>query len=195
MSRVSGEPLSERLYSAAAELFWSKGYSATTTRELAELLGVRPGSIYYHVEKKEDLLYTLCVESLSNIHSAAEESVRDVEEPVERVKALIGAHVTAMLEDKDKHATMLTELRALSPDRREDVIRLRDAYEGFVRSVIADAQTRSGLRTDVSAKYLALCLLDLMNWAIFWFRSDSDLSPEALSRTFAALFIEGAANR
>lgn len=192
MSREAGEALSERLYSAAAQLFWSKGYASTTIRELADLLGVRPGSIYYHVEKKEDLLYALCVESLNNIYSAVKGTVEDVEDPVERVRALIGAHVTAMLEDKEKHATMLTELRALSPERREEVLRLRDAYEGLVRSVIADAQKRSGLRTDVSAKYMTLCLLDLMNWAIFWFRPDDDLSPEGLSKTFASLFVEGA---
>lgn len=119
--------------------------------------------------------------------------MQEVEEPVERVRVLIAAHVTAMLADKDKHATMLTELRALSPKRREEVRRLRDAYEDLVRSVIADAQERSGLRADVSAKYLTLCLLDLMNWAIFWFHPDDDLSPDALSRTFAALFVEGAA--
>ncbi len=195
MVRESGEALSERLYSAAAQLFWSKGYASTTTRELADLLGVRPGSIYYHVEKKEDLLYTLCIESLNNIYSAVEGAIEGVEEPVERVRALIGAHVTAMLEDKEKHATMLTELRALGPERREEVLRLRDAYEDLVGSVIANAQEQSGLRADVSAKHLTLCLLDLMNWAIFWYRPDDELSPEALSNTFASLFVEGATHR
>lgn len=195
MNREPGAALSERLYSAAAQLFWSKGYASTTTRELADLLGVRPGSIYYHVEKKEDLLYTLCIESLNNIYSAVETAVEGVEEPVERVRALIGAHVMAMLEDKEKHATMLTELRALGPERQEEVLRLRDAYEELVRSVIVDAQERSGLRVDISAKHMTLCLLDLMNWAIFWFRPDDELTPQSLSNTFSSLFVEGAARR
>ena len=48
------------------------------------------------------------------------------------------------------------------------------------------------LRGDVPVKHLKLCLLDLMNWAIFWFRPDQEMSPERLSETFAVLFLEGA---
>jgi AcrR family transcriptional regulator len=186
---------SERLHAAAARLFWSKGYTATTTRELASLLGLQKASLYYHMEKKEDLLYTLCVESLSHIHSAVEAAVAEVDDPLERVRALIRAHVVAMLADKEKHATMLTELRSLSDERRAAVIRLRDDYERLVRSVLARAQETGVLRRDIPVRHLALGLLDLMNWAIFWFRPDGELSPEQLAQTFATLFIEGAASK
>lgn len=50
MNRETGEALSERLYSGAAQLFWSKGYASTTVRELAqrrayllEITGLRVG--------------------------------------------------------------------------------------------------------------------------------------------------------
>lgn len=188
----ASSPTLDRLRAAAAELFWNKGYAATTTRELAAVLGVQKASIYYHISSKEDLLYSLCVESLENIHSAAEAAVADVEDPVERVRALIRGHVRAMLTDKDKHATMLTELRSLSPERRREVVGLRDEYEDLVRSVLADAQEAGALRGDIPAKHLELCLLDLMNWAIFWFRPDRGMSPEQLAETFAILFLEGA---
>lgn len=185
-------PTFERLRIAAAELFWNKGYVATTTRELAASLGVQKASIYYHIRSKEDLLYSLCVESLGNIRSAVEAATTEVEDPTERVRALIGAHVSAMLADKNKHATMLTELRSLSPDRRSEVVGLRDDYEGLVRSILADAQEAGALRKDIPAKHLELCLLDLMNWAIFWFRPDQEMSPHQLAETFASLFLVGA---
>ena len=188
----TSSPTLDRLRVAAANLFWNKGYAATTTRELARALGVQKASIYYHIQSKEDLLYSLCVESLGNIHSTVEAAVAKVEDPLERVRALIRAHVSAMLADKDKHATMLTELRSLSPERRHEIVGLRDAYERLVQSVLADAQDAGVLRGDIPAKHLDLCLLDLMTWAIFWFRPDQEMSPERLSETFAVLFLEGA---
>lgn len=187
-------PTSERLRAVAATLFWTKGYAATTTRELAAELGVQKATIYHHIRSKEDLLYSLCIESLDNIYSAVEKAVAGVDDPTERVRTLIGAHVSAMLVDKDKHATMLTELRSLSPDRHREVVRLRDDYESLVRSILAEAQEAGALREDIPVKHLELCLLDLMNWAIFWFRPDQEMSPKQLSETFAVLFLEGAAN-
>jgi AcrR family transcriptional regulator len=191
----TSSPTFKRLRAVAAKLFWDQGYAATTTRELAAVLGVQKASIYYHIRSKEDLLYSLCVESLENIYSATEAAITGVEDPVERVRALIKGHVSAMLADKEKHATMLTELRSLSPKRRREVVGLRDDYEKLVRSVLADAQEAGALRGDIPAKYLELCLLDLMNWAIFWFRPDRGMSPEQLAETFAILFLEGAQDR
>lgn len=185
-------PNFERLRTVAANLFWAQGYAATTTRGLASAMGMKKASLYNYINSKEDLLYWLCIDSLQNIHLAVEEAVVSHENPTQRVKALIGAHVSAMLEDKNKHAVMLTEMRSLTSERRHEVIGLRDDYENLIRSILAEAQKDGGLRTDLSAKYLELSLLNLMNWAIFWFRPNQEMSPEQLSETFATLFLEGA---
>jgi hypothetical protein len=121
--------------------------------------------------------------------------VEEVADPLERIRVLIGAHVSAMLADRDKHATMLTELRALSVDRRAEVVALRDSYEELVRSVLERAQSEGAIRADIPAKHLALGLLDLMNWAIFWFRRDGDLGVRDLVDVFAAIFLGGVARR
>src|ERR1700736_4491663 len=43
---------SDRLLSAAASLFRQKGYSASTTREIAALLGINKASLYHHIKGK-----------------------------------------------------------------------------------------------------------------------------------------------
>jgi AcrR family transcriptional regulator len=49
----------EELLAAAAELFTTRGYTATTTRALAERAGMRQASMYHYVGGKEDLLAEL----------------------------------------------------------------------------------------------------------------------------------------
>ncbi|MFD5872693.1 TetR/AcrR family transcriptional regulator [Streptomyces sp. NPDC060322] len=49
----------EELLAAAAELFTTRGYGATTTRALAERAGMRQASMYHYVGGKEDLLCEL----------------------------------------------------------------------------------------------------------------------------------------
>jgi AcrR family transcriptional regulator len=180
-----------RLLDVAARQFQAKGYAATTTRELAALLGVQHASLYYHIEKKEDLLYAVCVDSLTRIRREVEAAVAGQSDPVARLRALIETHLVVGLTDEHKHATMLLELRALSPARRAEVVRLRDEYEGVVRGVLAAAQASGALRGDLPVKYLGLALLSLLNWTIVWCRPDGDLSPSALAGLMVTLYLEG----
>ena len=183
----------EKLREEAARLFWEKGYAATTTREIAESLGVQRASLYYHMKSKEDLLYDLCVESLGNIHVAVVQAVADKSDPLDRIRAMIQAHVVSMLEDREKHATMLTELKALSPPRRVEIVRLRDEYEGLVRGVLSEGQEAGVLWREASAKELELALLNLLNWTIFWYSPDGELSPERLAGLLEKIYLGGVA--
>ena len=182
----------ERMLAAAARLFRTKGYEGTNTRELAALLGIQKASLYYHIGKKEDLLYQLAVESLTHIRAKVESALGAQLTPLERVRALIESHMAAALADQDKHATMLTELRSLSPKRRADVLKMRDSYEkDLVRATLEQAQKAGVIRNDIPAKHLGLALLNLLNWSIFWFRPKGELTSSDLGKLLASVFMDG----
>jgi len=183
---------SERLLDTAAKLFWTKGYASTSTREIAELLGVRKASLYHHIDSKEDLLFAISVNSLEHITRGVAAAVEASDDPIERVRTLIHAHVASMIADQNKHSVMLTELRALSPGRREQIVAMRDDYERLVAGVLESACVAGVLRSDVPVKYLSLSLLNLLNWSIFWFQRDGGLSPGRLAEYLATLFLSGA---
>lgn len=185
----------KRLLAAAASLFRRTGYSAATTRELARILGIRSASLYYHIGKKEDLLYEISVDGLETILGLVSDSLRDVIDPLDRIRTLIRTHVTTALADLDQHFTMLVEMKSLSAARRRRIIALRDRYETVIRGVVADAQARGAVRKDMPAKYLSLALLNMLNWSIFWFRRGRQLGAAELGDLFASLFIEGAAKK
>jgi len=156
---------------------------------------VQKASLYYHMEKKEDLLYSICVESLRHVHARTRAAIDGVTSPRERVRALIRGHIGSVLEERDKYATMLTELRSLSSERRRRIVALRREYEALVESVIRDGQRSGVLRRDLPARLLALGLLDLLNGSTFWFGEPGALDPEELADALARLFLDGAAGR
>ncbi|WP_433796671.1 TetR/AcrR family transcriptional regulator [Actinoplanes sp. CA-252034] len=49
----------EEILDAAAELFARRGYAATSTRLIAETVGIRQASLYYHFPNKEQILAEL----------------------------------------------------------------------------------------------------------------------------------------
>ncbi|MGH7728774.1 MAG: TetR/AcrR family transcriptional regulator [Vulcanimicrobiaceae bacterium] len=182
----------ERLLDTAAKLFWTKGYASTTTRELAEVLGVRKASLYHHINNKEDLLFKISLISLERIIHDVQCAVAELDDPLERVRTLVHAHVKSMIANRDKHSVMLTEFRALSPVRNGRIVALRDEYERLVTSVLADACAAGVLRADIPVKYLRLSLLNLLNWSIFWFELEGELSPERLADYLTTIYLAGA---
>lgn len=61
---ASSQDAKRAVLGAAAELFTTTGYSATTTRAIAELAGLRQASLYYHFPAKEDILFALLAETV-----------------------------------------------------------------------------------------------------------------------------------
>ena len=184
----------DRLLDAASALFSRKGYAATSTREIAEILGIRKASLYYHIENKEDLLYAICKSSLERIRSDVAAALKDVQsdDPLERIRALIRAHLENLVHGQVAHSVAVGEMRALSGARLQEVIALRDAYEDLVRQVLADGRKAGVLRADIGVKYLCLILLGLLNRVELWYRSSGPLSPGQLARVFETIFLAGA---
>lgn len=54
----------EEILAAAAELFASQGLAATTTRQIAERVGIRQASLYYHFAGKDEILLELLTQSV-----------------------------------------------------------------------------------------------------------------------------------
>lgn len=155
---------------------------------------MQSASLYHHMRKKEDLLFELSVSALKTITRQVSAAVLAVE-PADRLRELIRAHLNAALASQDAHAVMLLELRALPRERRTEVLELRDAYQALVQRTLAEGQASNAIRADIPARQLALALLNLLNWTIFWYRPDGELSPESLADLFARIFVEGAAAR
>ena len=192
-ARSGKTPTRERLIRTAARLFRQRGFAATSTRELSDALGIQNASLYHHIRGKEDLLYRISIDSLAAIYEAVQ-SARDSVPREDRLRAMISAHVHTALTDRDLHATMLMELRALSDSRRELVLRARDDYQAMLTSAIIDAQGAGSLRTDIDSKHLTLALLNLLNWTIFWYDPEGSDTPQQISELLTTMYFDGAAN-
>ncbi|HVC34357.1 MAG TPA: helix-turn-helix domain-containing protein [Chloroflexota bacterium] len=54
-----GEKTAEEIRSAALELFYKRGFQASTLRGIAAKVGIQVGSLYNHIGSKSDLLFEI----------------------------------------------------------------------------------------------------------------------------------------
>lgn len=57
--RRRGDTARDEILDAAGELFTTRGYSGTSTRMIAEAVGIRQASLYHHFKTKDDILEAL----------------------------------------------------------------------------------------------------------------------------------------
>jgi AcrR family transcriptional regulator len=181
----------ERLLSEAAALFRKRGYDATSTRALADSLGIQKASLYHHISNKEQLLYEMAVRSMDRMDARIRAAVDEQTDPVERLGALIESHVTAMLEQPDPYAASLLELKSLTGEHGQRLIKRRRDYEETLDRMVHDAQEAGAVRTDIPSKLLALLMLGTMNWTLFWYRPEGSVPPRELAAMVRAVTLSG----
>src|ERR1700691_1913455 len=66
----------ERILDVALELFTRQGYDKTSLRDIAERLGITKAALYYHFERKQDILLELHL----RLHALGREVLEQLEQ-------------------------------------------------------------------------------------------------------------------
>jgi AcrR family transcriptional regulator len=172
----------------ASELFHANGYSATSVRDIAKALDIQGASLYAHVASKEDVLFSIVDRAASGFEaaSAAAEAETASGDPVERLAALVEAHVDVVTSDPERASVFVTEWRHLSSDRRAAIAERRDAYERRFREAISDGISVGAFRATDPA-IAATFILTALNGIATWYRRDGRLSADRIADHYVDL--------
>lgn len=192
MPRRKAEPGLEpnrraELLRAAARLFVDKGFDATTTRDIAEAVGMRSGSPFYHFRSKHDLLRAAMVEGLDAGYERLLAAIDGIVDPGARLRVLVRTHLGTLLEGECPAPMLLGETRALDAAARAEIAAAFDRYQLPWQATLDElAQTR---RIASAASPVRLLLFGMLNWCKHWYRADGTLSLDELADSIVALLL------
>ena len=172
----------------ASELFHANGYAATSVRDIARALDIQGASLYAHVASKEDVLWSIVDGAATAFEAKADDAIADTatSDPVERLAALVEAHVDVVTADPERASVFVTEWRHLSADRRAAIAGRRDAYEARFRAVIEDGTAVGAFRPTDTA-LAATFILTALNGIATWYRPDGRLSADRIADHYVDL--------
>jgi TetR/AcrR family transcriptional regulator, cholesterol catabolism regulator len=172
----------------ASELFHANGYAATSVRDIAKALDIQGASLYAHVASKEDVLWSIVDGAATAFETKADEAVADTatSDPVERLAALVEAHVDVVTADPERASVFVTEWRHLSSERRAAIASRRDAYEARFRAVIDDGTAVGAFRPTDTA-LAATFILTALNGIATWYRPGGRLSADRIADNYIDL--------
>ncbi len=139
--------------------------------------------MYYYAASKDELLEAVARRAMNVLISSSNETLRDIDDPAERLVALMAVHVAFHARNPRAAKVADHEFQALTGEAREDILRLRDSYE----AVWADT-LRAGVSDGVfqdRGTVARLALLQMATGVAHWYRPDGELGIPQLCERFA----------
>jgi AcrR family transcriptional regulator len=178
----------EELAREAARLFAEKGYHGTSIGALADAIGVQKGSLYAHIDGKQDLLAETMRQGAEAFHDALD-AIPEELPATEKIRLALRAHLRVVAGQLELATVFVQEWRYLDGERRERFVAERRRYEERVRSLFREGREQGELRSDLDEGMAALLFLSAANWAFTWLRPGAD--TDALADAFYALLVDG----
>ncbi|HEY5989534.1 MAG TPA: TetR/AcrR family transcriptional regulator [Streptosporangiaceae bacterium] len=165
---------------SAARLFALRGYHGTNMADIARELGLRAPGLYNHITSKQALLEDICVTAMNQALSLQRAATREGSE-VARLRKAAEAHVRFVVNNAAEALVADREFIQLEPGPREEVLRLRQAYESVFRSLI-EWGNASGAFDVREPKLASYAIIEMGSSVAQWFRETGDWSLDVVAK-------------
>jgi len=181
----------EQIHVAAARLFATRGYTASTMNEVASACGISKATLYHYVRDKHDLLAQITAAHVARLEALVQAVMARHLAPEPHLKALIDRFMEAYARAEHEHRVLTEDVKFLADAERQAV---QEAQRCVVRAFAdAVAALRPDLRQAQLDKPLAMLLFGMINWTFTWLKPGGALSHETLAPLVTALFFNGLA--
>jgi AcrR family transcriptional regulator len=164
----------DRMLRAAAHCFNHKGYSGSSLKDVANILGLTDAALYYYVRNKEELVYLCYMRTLELGADAMQRARADGSSGFDQVRMYVRNHVEFIVGDRGPIAIM-SEIPSLKPDHRDEVLELSrqhsSSFEEILQTGIEDGSIR-----DCDVRMTGNAIMGAINWIPKWYHGDAAMA-------------------
>jgi AcrR family transcriptional regulator len=179
----------DQILAAAAQLFATRGYTASTMQQVAAASGVSKATLYHYVSDKRGLLAQITTGHVARLETLVQAVRARGLAPQPHLQALIETFMQAYARADHEHRVLTEDVKFLGDTERAAVLASqRRVVAAFAEAVAA---LRPELRAAQLDKPLAMLLFGMINWTFTWLKPGGTLSHETLAPVVTALFLGG----
>ncbi|MCC7363166.1 MAG: TetR family transcriptional regulator [Dehalococcoidia bacterium] len=190
MRARTGDETLELILEKAQEMIHDKGFLAMSLRDLANAVGVRAASLYYHFPSKEDILFAITHRHMQGLLASTRKALAGVapDDVACRVETLLGSAVLYHIEHRYAAGVMINEARNLKPENHDVVRQLTKQYETIFLDTVRDA-IAAGLLPKTDHVMSAFAILGAITRLPVWYHPAGRLSPAQVADAYITFFL------
>lgn len=178
----------DRMLRAAARCFNEKGYSGSSLKDVANILGLTDAALYYYVRSKEELVFLCYVRAAEVGREAMRRAMNDELNGMGTVLRYLQYHIEILVGDRGPIAIM-SEIPSLNPEHREEVLELSRhhsaRFEGLLKVGIAD-----GSIAPCDVRMTGNAIMGSINWVPKWYHGDPEMG-QTIAAEFPVILTKG----
>jgi AcrR family transcriptional regulator len=181
----------EVIADVAVRLFGERGYTGTTMRDIAEAVGVLPGSLYAHIDSKETLLLEIVSDGIARFLAIEQSLAASVDSPEVRLRKAIRAHIDVVAEDPQRSLVVFHQWRFLSEPNRASAIAMRRRYANAYVKIVDDGKATGVFSPRLDTRIAVFGVLGALNWIPEWYSGKGAAKPGEIAEKMAGALIFG----
>lgn len=154
-----GQAKREALVQAAAELFWTRGFEATSLADIASASGVPLGNVYYYFKTKGELAQAVADLFVAQTETLIEEVRVESPDPRQRLKSLVGRLQASQQSRIRFGCPIFSAVRDFRPTLPEQSARAAESFSLLTGFVATELQ-RTGLRPSLALQKARAAIAD-----------------------------------
>jgi len=174
----------------ASAMFREKGFSATSMRDLAEMVGIEAASLYNHIQSKSEILQEIIFRMANDCNVHLEELESSKLSSIKKIESLIRFHVQMMISKCDDYTVMINEWMHLSEPYLTNFNIQRHQYVVKMERIVADGFQQKEMK-GISPYVAVLTILSSVRGLEFWHRSSQKITPKEIEDNMVNLLISG----
>jgi AcrR family transcriptional regulator len=180
----------EEVLQSAANIFFTKGFHATSIEDVARDVGMLKGSLYYYIKSKDDLLFQLLLAGIEDGDAFIARQIDVSGDPVEQLERAIRAQIDYIIQNKVPFGLFLHEFDSLSGKRQHKLISVMSRYNSRFIELVRRGQ-QQGKLIDGEPWLIVNGILGMCNWLYRWYDTDQVSGPEQIKQVFLRLILSG----
>ena len=181
----------ERILKIAAKLFAERGFHAVGMTELGDAVELGRGALYYHIKSKEDVLYDISRQYITDLVNYGNDIVKTELDPKQRLQKL-GRHLMVTIATYQAELTVcFREINSLTGPRKEEVLMLHGEYEHIWRQVLIDGEKKGVFRPFNPVRLKGL--LGIFFYSYIWMDPNGAQGPEKIADIFNDIVLKALA--
>ncbi|MEO5945572.1 MAG: TetR/AcrR family transcriptional regulator [Chitinophagaceae bacterium] len=174
----------------ASTMFREKGFSATSMRDLAEMVGIEAASLYNHIQSKSEILQEIIFRMANDCNVHLEELENSNLSSIKKIESLIRFHVQMMINKCDDYTVMINEWMHLSEPYLTNFNIQRHQYVVKMEGIVADGFQQKEMK-GISPYVTVLTILSSVRGLEFWHRSAEKITQQEIEDNMVNLLISG----
>lgn len=148
---------------AAASVFADKGFHGSSTRDIAEHMGIKQGSLYYYFKSKEEALGEVCLFGIEDYVGHMKVIAASDQSFEAKLMATITSHLSSYRERNEALKVYNDERLYLPEEKRRNLKSLGSGYRQALEEIFEEGVQSGALRASIDCHFAAQAVIGICN--------------------------------